>query len=250
MGIPTHIQEKLSKLLRFAEDAKKRQSQAELENAMSKVQAILTQYNVSLSQINLEEGQQEAQVEGRFNRNVDFLRPKNEGKWVLEAFWYLGKYFFVQCFTNREHTAIKIVGEPHNIEIFEYAIQFILPTIRNMGRDAWKEDRGDMTNRNAFLRGFYSAAVRGLKDKLEQELEDSASVHRVNPNDQSAALIVISQDKLAKVNAWVENNMRISRGRGTKSYGHEGAQKGYAAGQSINIRKGLNTGVSGNKLIG
>lgn len=244
--IPEKILERLKKLLRFAEDAKKRDSQAELENVMQKIQALTLEYNVELDSINLNEHKEEPIDQILFG-DAKVIWPKNEGPWIEQMYSWLAKFFFVKTLlrTNKFLRTKELVflGERHNIEIFKFSCDQLIPRIRSLGRQSWKEYVGHETNPKAYLRAFYSGCIHGLADKLGADL-------RKAEKGNSSNLPVLMNAKLARIDNYMKSNLKVrvvdGTGRALKS---QGKHAGYEAGQKLNINKGLSTNMGGQNLL-
>jgi len=234
METSKEVIEKIKKLLKFAEDAKKRDSQAELENAMAKIQAISMEYNIQIDKIDMDE-----QVKVGRTAITDDLLPKNEGKWIVSLIWGIMGLNFCRGWTiGGGKNGMVIIGESHNVEIVRYIVDQLIPRIRALGREHFKEYDGP-EKKNTFLRGFYVGCVSGLLQRLRDEQDKM-----VVGNEQVGGLIL---RKTAAVDKWMKTNAPpLVSGRSSRISSVGGWQKGKEVGSKMSIHKG----VGGNNSLG
>lgn len=237
-----NIKEKLKKLLRFAEDAKKRDSQAEFENAMARVQNILLQYNMELGEIDLEEKPQiggEPLFDTRETNHQLF--PKNEGGWLIRLWTVIAKHHLCLVYTvSMGKLGIVLNGENQNRELVKFIVDQCIPRIRGMAKQSWKEYEG-FDKKNTYIRSFLLGCVEGLDKCLESQKRTIQ-----NDNQQMYALVV---QKSNAVTDWVYSKVRLTRGRGSTSSSSAGREAGYAAGSKMQIHKDMGTGYGGQKRL-
>jgi hypothetical protein len=242
--IPDKIRERIAKLLAYAEDAKKRDSQAELENAMARVQEILVNYNLDLETLRSSQKTEEVKIDQY--AVYDGLLPKNEGRWIILLYLRLAKYYFCLAYTvNKGHSGIRIVGEKTNREVFIYTVEQLIPRIRALAKASWSQYTGD-EKRQSYLRGFMEGCSRGIRDRLESELNQMME----GDNSQNIHALVIQRNN--GLTQWLsDNNVRLVAGVSSNYSAQDGKARGYAVGKTMEIRKGLsNTSASNQFLLG
>jgi hypothetical protein len=303
--IPEDILKRIKILLAFQADAKKRDSLAELENATQRVAELMMKYNLSMSDIDLED---KPKVDDN-EVGADKILVKNEGDWIRLLYHGICRYNFCRAinlsqwssnvyseidprpisnvndpnydsntwwawrdrhFTGngkpKEILGIKIIGEKINIEMAQYIIDQLISRIRPLAKQAWKEyeQKTEMMKvaahrykddslfnsiqerekKNTFIRGFLSGAVTGIYKKLKEQrdlMEIEAIPKLSQGNNPITDLIHIKSDAIQK---YIDQNIQLTKGKGSSrgnSKSEDGKQKGFRAGYSMDINKGLNT---------
>ena len=232
METPKSILEKIRKLQRFQEDAERRGSEEEATNAALRIQDLLTKYNIALEDV----GTGEAEV-GQEDCRVLEKKEKSEGTWRTDLLRVLARTNF--CSTGRYSATgdmgskwiLILIGEEHNREVVKDLFQSLVPRIKSLAKQAWKEYNGP-EKRNAFLRGFYLGCSNRIGQRLIEAME---TVKESEPQTQA---LVLKKD--AKLNTYIQQNFgrgRATRGRSLSGIG--GMQAGRAAGDKVSVNRGV-----------
>lgn len=238
MEVPANILERIKKLLIFAEDAKKRDSQAELENAMSKANTLMMEYNLSVDKIDISQ-QKKAPVE-MHKVGADVLFPKNEGGWIIKLYQCIARFNFCTVITHDmgKH-GLSLIGQAHNREIVLYIIDQLVVRIRNMARQAFREYQGN-EKRGTFLRGYLLGCVQGLREKLQAERDAE------HTNEITALILVKDKD----VQEFVKKEFpSLVYAKGSSTSSQAGKSMGIQAGRSMSINKGVGTNAGGQRML-
>lgn len=235
--VPEAILERIKKLLNLA-DLTKNDSQAEAENAARKAQDLMLEYNISLQQ--LHKGQ-EIPIKEHFI-NPEALLVKNEGPWLKSLYFGMLKLNFCKSWTiNKGKKGMQIIGEPQNIEMAQYMIDQLIPRIRSLAKQAWRDYDQGFEKKNTFIRGFLEGCVRGVISKLE-----SNQRMRQHTNQNVAGLVLV---KNAAVQKYFEGmGMRLRAAGGKQLSGKSGFQIGRETGSGMSIHKGVGTNKSSKYL--
>jgi hypothetical protein len=236
----TKIVERIQKLLRLRDNAG---TQAEAENAAAKVQELLFKHNLEMSEVQSHVPDDEkSKIERQFFTTDE---GKNESTWVQQLYSAIARYNFCmivihkQGYRQHQSPQIAILGKPENIAVVGYTCDWLVPRIRKMSGEAFREYTG-YEKKGKFTRGFLVGCVAGIQHKLHKEwqaLQDSAV---------STALVVVNTQELEQ--AKTEMYGRLSQGRRTSLSSQAGYQSGYSAGSTMSFQKGVESGQRGGRL--
>lgn len=211
MEIENTIVLKIKKLLELANSSNKN----EAEIASIKAQELLIKYNLNMQTVNNLEIDYTEDVLSELNR-----QPTE----VAYITMILRNYFFVGALTERKFkeatTSLRIFGTTSNVQIATYVYVFLLRTYRQL----WKEHKKQTSNANS--KSFYYGITTALSQKLE------ATKKKV---ENEYGLIVVDDKKVLD---W----MSVAKKRTIKCHSNNSSfYDGYQKGQSIEIRKPINT---------
>lgn len=246
--IPDHILKRLQKLLKLAKGAKEVGSLAEAENAATRANEILLEYNLSTDDVDLEDKPKVGQSkvndwENKEQERINFM-PKNEGKWLIELYFCICKHNLCRGLSNGRYN-FTILGEPQNIEMVKYIAEQLKHKLRHLARDGWKkyQEQGGWDKKNAYIRGFLLGAVEGIDSKLYDQRWEMEQ-----KNNKITDLIHIKGNA---VKEYEEANFKnIGSFKSGKSRAWDGQADGYEAGQKVEINKGLGSNAVNQKLLG
>lgn len=248
--VPASILAKIKKLLALANGAKEIGSLAEAEVAAAKASELMREYNIAISDVNLESG---IPITSECMDAEEFLK-KNEGQWILKLYSTIAYHNFCKVIVRvgyrQKTTGIRIVGEPMNIEMVKFIVDQLANNIRILAKKYWGiydyemgDNNPEKETKNTFIRGFYSGAASGIYKKLKDQ--ENATKATEQANNQVGLMVV----KHAAVDKWIEENLKIQNGGGPRKLSSDhGYGSGFAAGNKMNINKGL-TNERGQKFI-
>lgn len=223
-------------------------TEAEAETAARMAQAILMEYNLSLADAKIDNG--DAESVGKYEES--FRENAFEGRWKAVLAVAVANANLCRVIGRGRNSGVWFVGTETNAriarDVWQYLAQQIMLQCAAAYRDAWRE-----ATPGKYRKEFYWGAVRRLQERLREIKRQSQSV---KPDwykgdskayeNQTRALIV-RNDK--DVTAYVRREWpRLSSGSCSVNAGHG---PGYAAGRAAADRMNLGrTGqIAGNRRL-
>jgi len=237
--VDNKLLEKIQKLLRLQQGAEAIGSLEEAKNAATRVTELLLKYNLDLEDVTGFVKPDEKDIR-RFNER-EIENPKNEGQWIFKLYNTISKFNFCKMVVTQPHGGkpwISLIGTKVNVEAVKFIADQLESRIRTAEKKAWSINTST-EKRNAFRRGFFSGAVTGIYNQLEEKRNLEA---RANAK---VTALVLSHD--FKMKSFLDNefgpltNVR----RTSRLSAVNGHHLGYQEGRSMNINKGV-TGSSDN----
>lgn len=219
----------IRKLLNLSEGTN---SPAEAESAAAKAQQLLLKYNLAMADVNAHITEAERLVgEELFESSEN----KNESNWIVRLYSGIARYNFcrivLRLSSQQYSTEVSVIGRTGNVEAVHYMVETLVPQIRQMAKAAWRE-YGGHEKRGKFTRGFLVGCALGIETKLWNEWQ------RMQVTDVDTRALVVSSGR--ELEAFMRQNYgRLSTGRTRSLSSWEGKQVGAAAGQGMNIRRGI-----------
>lgn len=252
------ILSKLKKLQRLYEGAKAINSEAEAQNAAAKIQNLLTQYNLSMVDL-------EAAVDDEPKTNVteeklgDNWARKCGGFWDQLLLYGICKYNFCYAIVSKRHEyrvnrngnevreqrqKYIVIGEPHNIEVVKWLFDVLAGQLYRLALKRYEEYRNDDSqalmriftgekrmHRGTFLRSYLAGAAKGVQDRLKEERD-----RELQAQVQVNALVLRTDQKL---NDYVAENYKDLRSSRPMHIGSSHAMAmGREDGHKVNITRG------------
>jgi hypothetical protein len=205
--------ETIKKLLRMKHGG----TQAEIETALLLAQKLAAKHNLDLNKINPDEAKREPITH-------DVSRA-HRIQWECKyAALIIDTFFNVRALTSCE--GIIFIGTKTDLEIAMYTYNYLIQIFRL----TWKMKRGRVRNRQIFLYGIYA----GLFEKLRKQ--------QPKPEEQEGLILVSHALRLEEY----VKNFGPHESKSIKPDGNVSAafSQGYRHGESIEIRKGINTNKS------
>lgn len=252
------ILSKLKKLQRLYEGAKAINSEAEAQNAATKIQNLLTQYNLSMADLDSVADNEQATnvVEEKLGDN--WVR-KCGGFWDQLLLYGICKYNFCYVIVSKRHEyrvnrngnevreqrqKYIVIGEPHNIEVVKWLFDVLAGQLYRLALKRYEEYRnGDSQafmrlftgekrmHRGTFLRSYLAGVAKGVQDRLKEERD-----RELQAQVQVNALVLRTDQKL---NDYVAENYKDLR---SSRPGHIGSSHAMAMGREdgrkVNITRG------------
>ena len=225
----------IQKLLRLRDGTN---SPAEAESAAAKAQELLFKYNLDMAEVDATDTQEERLIGQEFFETGE---RKNESTWIRILYNTVARYNFCKTvYFSRERidnpygVKIAVIGRKGNVEVVHYTVEWLIPNIRRMADESFKVYTGS-EKRGRFKRGFLVGCVEGVGNKLYDEWQ-----HQQQASDKSTALVVRND---AELNLFMQNQYaNLSAGRRSSLSSWEGRTAGQAAGQSMEIHRGVTKG--------
>lgn len=238
------IIDRIRKMMKLRDDAAA--TQGEIENASALIQKLLFEHNLTIDEI----GEVQAERYELFTENPD--QRKRESDWVPRLYYVIAKWNFCSVVVtskrdnpnDRAHKSffVRIVGKPSDVEVVKYLCSWLIPKIRGMANEAYRNYNG-IEKSGKFMRGYYAGCVQGLDFKLKNEHE------RLKQETPQANALVLRRDtELA--NAVSQFFPRLGRHRrSTGLSGRDGYSQGHEAGRNLNLTRGI-TETRKSRLLG
>lgn len=283
METPDHILQRLQKLLRKAESAKKTGSVAEAEAFAMKAQEIMAEYNLSMQDVSLEDKPKMGDIQ----MDAKDIFPKNQGTWIRDLYHTIAYYNYCRAINfvvdladlypeeyaklndnygtkswadlydkfydkkgeDRTITTIRLIGEAHNVEMTKYIVDQLINKAKPLARHAWKAYQDNpprfdvMEKKGQYLRGFLSGFVTGISIKLAA---NKKRMETDKPELTTMALVLRDQVDDYYKEKFKTADKKIRSG-GTKS--EHGQEEGIKKGLETDINKGLGTNDLNQKLL-
>lgn len=251
------ILSKLKKLQRLYEGAKAINSEAEAQNAATKIQNLLTQYNLSMADVeSVADNEQKTDViEERLGDN---WQRKCGGSWDQLLLYGICKYNFCcvlvsnrnVCRMNRNGREVWenrrryiVIGEPQNIQVVKWLFDVLAANLYKLALKRYEEYRNDDTqavmrlfvgekkmHRGTFLRSYLAGAAKGVQQKLKEERD-----RELQAQVQVNALVLRTDKKLDDYLAEKYPKLGIPRPEHIGSY--QAMRQGMEDGRNVTISK-------------
>lgn len=229
------IKDKIAKLWKKSESAEKMGSLHEAEAFMTKAQELIQQYNLELADLKLED---EKEVNNCIVETIDTIEDhgwsKTDGPWLIDLYCRVARFYFckgvIAGSNNNKRMRVHLVGEAHNIDMVKYVVASVVPTVKRLRLQRWKEYQG-YEKQNTFKRGYYSGAVSGFYQKLYDQQQASKEKYT-----GLTGLIVLSE-RLVDEKAAEEFNLVYKKKRSLSGMG--GTNAGFKDGKNLNVNKGV-----------
>lgn len=252
------ILSKLKKLQRLYEGAKAVNSEAEAANAAAKIQNLLTQYNLSMADLDSVADNEQATnvVEEKLGDN---WARKCGGFWDQLLLYGICKYNFCYVIVSKRHEyrvnrngnevreqrqKYIVIGEPHNIEVVKWLFDVLAGQLYRLALKRYEEYRNDDSQAlmriftgekrmspAKFHRSYLAGAAKGVQDRLKEERD-----RELQAQVQVNALVLRTDQKLNDYVAENYKDLRSSRPMHIGS-GHAMAM-GREDGRKVNITRG------------
>lgn len=252
------ILSKLKKLQRFYEGAKAINSEAEAANAAAKIQNLLTQYNLSMADLDsvADDSQKSSVTEDQLD---DRWSRKTGGAWDQLLLYGICKYNFCYTIVSQKHTSritsggrlvyevrrkFIVIGEQQNIEVVKWLFAVLSRQLYELSKKRYKEYLADdlqalirlftgekRMSPAKFHRSYLTGAAEGVQDRLKEERD-----RELQAQVQVNALVLRTDQKLNDYVAENYKDLRSSRPMHIGS-GHAMAM-GREDGRKVNITRG------------
>lgn len=235
------IKNKLAKLMRLYEGAKEINSEGEAQNAAAKIQAILIQYNLEMSDINTEEeNKNEVGEESMSYYTYKFIG----GDWEFKLMSVICRWNFCQLLFTKRIKQMHVLGEKENIEVVKWLHSVLCRKFVGFGKDKYKvfketpEYLFDPIGLDTFLRRYLTGCSEGLNTKFYDE--DRA--RRMNEQVLATKITALVVRKNEAIQQFIQDKypkLKTAKVGGPVKYG-SAHRMGYNDGKNVEIHKGLN----------
>jgi hypothetical protein len=241
--IESPILEKIQKLLNLQKGAEAIGSLHEAELAAQRVTDLLLKYNLDMEDVTSFQ-KPDAKNLQRFDE-TGIVNPKNEGQWVHSLYNVIARHNFCRVIKIGQRDAQKdyivLIGTKDNVTSVKFLSEQLDNRIRIVEKDAWRKNTSD-EKRNAFRRGFFMGAVRGIDLQLTEKRKQEEAA-----NTKVTTLVVTNKNALETFINQEFNHLR--RGKTRSLSAANGYAQGHATGKSMSINKGVGTSTNNHKHL-
>lgn len=215
------ILSKLKKLQRLYEGAKAINSEAEAANAAAKIQNLLTQYNLSMADLDsvADDSQKSSVTEDQLD---DRWSRKTGGVWDQLLLYGICKYNFCYTIVSQKHTSritsggrlvyevrrkFIVIGEQQNIEVVKWLFTVLSRQLYELSKKRYKEYLADdlqalirsftgekRMSPAKFHRSYLAGAAKGVQDRLKEERD-----RELQAQVQVNALVLRTDQKIERL---------------------------------------------------
>ena len=209
---------KLAKLKNLYEGAKKINSEGEANNAAVLIQKLLTEYNLTMDEIETEDEKKSDLIHEHFS---GYEYKSIGGYWELMLTQVVCDYNFCRCFKyGNSYKNLLIIGSKDNIENCKWLVKFLKETFVKLSNVRYKEycENNMMLKRptkDKFQRSYLMGCTQGLRAKFWQEKEEREKAEK---------------EKASKITALVVRNNEAVDKYVEQQWG------GYGKGRSFNVK--------------
>lgn len=243
------ILEKLRKLLLHKESAEQIGSTSEAEAFALKIQDMLNQYNLSLSDINLEDRKSNMVRE----KGLDAKSQGFKGRSSYIVMNVIAQNNWCKAYASHSSSVgtMSVIGSKENVEVCKYLHSILFPLAVKLGKAEYlKFKKTDMsvqlglitTSRGKYMRAYIDGFAKGLSVKFHREKE---KFEVENPG--VASLIVCNDQALKEFQEKVIGKTRTLKTK-VSNVG-DANSKGFSAGLNANIAKGISGSENNNTQI-
>jgi hypothetical protein len=245
------ILERIKKLIKKAESAKKIGSIEEANAFSVKVQQLLAKHNLEMSQIDLGDKNEiddliDVPMKRWFsniggNSSYDIMRVIAQFNWC-----------HVYNFGNHSNNLMKIIGKPENIEVCQYIHETVSKIFIDESRISYKkyvkdeeyifDGRIKPVAWDTYARTFMKGCAKGLKIKLQEEQERFKQ-------EYSGGFGLIKTNELV-LTEYATQKWSFAKGRRTTVSSNGNAYaKGVQVGKNVSLNKGVGTSSNNNAKL-
>lgn len=234
--VPDSIVERIKKLSAHADSAAKIGSQAEAEAFAAKVSSLLLEYNLSLSDIPVDERPDDRIDRTHFDPLAYGLKAKKSRVlWQEQLAVIIAEANFCRVFVSVGRNSVSFIGKAHNRDVVVWLYSQLVAGIeatadKEYVRFFYKcRDEGDVTKARGYRGSFLLGCVTAIASRLKK---DRLALLDINPSAQ--ALVLASDHELE---AYAESNSagKASTLNGPSDHNTAGLQEGFKYGHSIDI---------------
>lgn len=248
------VMRKIQKLKKLYEGAKKINSENEAQLAFSMMQKLLTQYNLTMSEVGDAETENKNEV---MHETMSGYTYKSIGGWWEQRLTYvICKWNFCRCYTvGSGYKRLIIVGRKENVEMVNWLRDMLMERYVAFSKDRYKEYLKTLEawdkpmSKDKFQRSYLVGCAVGLDAKLQEEHEREKK-EEVELAAQINALVVRNDAALTE---YVEKMWKVKNGGKHKENFDAARRAGVMDGKNTELHKPIAGGkaaISKVKLLG
>ena len=234
---------KLRKMQKLYESAKSINSEGEAAAAAAAIQRILTEYNLTMEEVGVEEEKKSNEINQAEVSGFNF--SSIGGNWEYRLWYVLCKWNFCKCFMyGNSYKRLIMFGSKENMEMVKWMFGMLSERFVEFSKNRWKEyvktpeyiyayTKPSMAR---YQRGYLQGAVEGLDLKLK-EISDKDKKQEPEYGTKVTALVLRTS---TAIDEYVKEKFGgYGRGRNTSQSNRAGCYSGRSAGR----RDGYNTDI-------
>lgn len=167
------VLKKLRKLQKLYEGASRINSEGEAAAAASAIQRLLTEYNLSMEEVTVDENAREGVTEERAS---GYTYKSIGGQWEMRLCHVLCKYNFCRCYSvGGTYRNLLMFGKRENLETVKWLREVLSEKFVAFSKDRFKEYQKTVEyayhkiGKDTYQRSYLKGAVTGLEEKLAEE---------------------------------------------------------------------------------
>lgn len=255
----TQLLDKIKKLL---EKAKSTDSEAEAQAFMNKVQQLLMENNLSMSQLEAHSVSEKDTPVTKSEVRLDDITDKRHGAWLSYLLngictANLSKAILVKGFMKESLGSIYVIGKEHNTIVVLGMFEYLRKTIIEIEKKSFKEYEGTQ-KRGAYRRDFLFACQQRVCQRLRENIQEmeAEEQRKLQAANQEKGLMILNPiTEMMRINKEAVDKYiaqeygALGKAKGTTQKYRDGTAAGSAAGGGINL-SGQIGGSGGTKRIG
>lgn len=187
---------RIKKLMRHAESAKQLGSLEEAETFSAKVEELMIEYNIELSQVKLEENEGEFD-KWMYSEKLSYKDNQAGQRWRLHLVEVLCNHNFCNYVWSSYSKTFEVYGRMENVDTVVWMYNFLSIGLLRLAQEAhvsrdWESKLIYGERRYAFLKDWLVGATVGINNKLTKQKEQS--VH----SEEIGGLVLYNKEALKK----------------------------------------------------
>lgn len=223
------IKDKIRKLLTLAND--KAASEGEIQNAMKKVHALLSEHYLTLQDVELKESTVTKDI-GEFEKHPPFKRTL----YSITAKLYFCDYYYIHPASSVAYVRNVFIGETCNIETTKQMIDYFTKAIDNIVKtEAYGKGRRYVM---AFRRGCYTRLCERIQEHIEYTKHNETITEGGNTLPVLADVYTRAKNEIEKY--YQDNDIKLKTSQSnTRITSRDGYNQGRSAANKINLSNQL-----------
>lgn len=257
-----NVMQKLRKLQKLYEGAKKINSEGEAANAAAAIQRLLAQYNLTMAEVSQSEEEEKKKTQPGHEIISGYTYKSIGGMWEYRLWYVICKWNFCKCFMyGNSYKHLMIVGSKENTEVVKWMFSMLSERFVEFSKDRFKEYKKTeeyqmlyrKPSKDRYQRGYLMGAVEGLDKKLT-EIHEQDKKAEPEFHTKVTALAVRSNtaiDEYLRANFKMGSTRNMSASMSAGVYGarQAGRRDGYNTNINKPISENRHKAASGVKLL-
>ncbi|MBR1527003.1 MAG: DUF2786 domain-containing protein [Prevotella sp.] len=197
--VPEKILERIRKLLRLQEGAEKIGSEGEAYAAAQGVHRLLTEYNLSMSDIKDEDGKVTMNIGESDKINYDSEYGSRWRRWIMTT---IAKYNYCELFIVTGSPKMLLIGQVDNVAICKELFDYLVKTFRRLSRERF--DIALSLDRALYFEDAKRLWFRSYLEGCAAGLDDNFESHQITSEERG--LMVCHKDAIMD---WTKQNHKV-----------------------------------------
>lgn len=237
------ILNKLKKLKALYESAKKINSENEANVAAAAIQRLLTQYNITMEEVNLEDRGKSDEINEEMASG--FTYKSIGGKWEYQLLTVLCNWNFCQCFMfGSTHKNILMFGKKENLETVKWLRGFLSERFVEFSKKRFKEYTTTVDyavhpmSKDKYQRGYLMGCAAGLNNKLKEE--DAIEKAKNETFEAKVTALVVRNG--AAITEYIAQKYKTDKGKKSTTKMDSSYTQGFVDGKNTDLHKQVSSG--------